>query len=101
MYVCPAGQELNYRTTGRTGFQQYASDPEQCKSCPFFNECKQSKNHRKVVTRHVWEDSKDGVRNNRLSKSGKQLYRKRTGITPHFPCLQLVIKIQKKPKVFG
>ncbi|WP_445669683.1 transposase [Paenibacillus sp. FSL R10-2736] len=68
MYVCPAGQELNYRTTGRTGFQQYASDPEQCKSCPFLNECKQSKNHRRVVTRHIWEDSKDGVRNNRLNQ---------------------------------
>ncbi|WP_108722003.1 MULTISPECIES: IS1182 family transposase [Paenibacillus] len=77
LYVCPAGQELKYRTTDRKGYQQYASDPEQCKSCPFLNQCTQSKNHRKMVTRHVWEDSKDWVRNNRLSKSGKQLYRKR------------------------
>ncbi len=76
-YVCPAGQELKYRTTDRKGYQQYASDPEQCKGCPFLNQCTQSKNHRKVVTRHVWEDSKDWVRNNRLSQSGKQLYRKR------------------------
>ena len=77
LYVCPAGQELKYRTTDRKGYQQYASDPEQCKNCPFLNKCTQSKNHRKVVTRHVWEDSKEWVRNNRLSKSGKQLYRKR------------------------
>ncbi|NUU58895.1 transposase, partial [Paenibacillus agri] len=35
------------------------------------------RNHRKVVTRHVWEDSKEWVRSNRLSRSGKQLYRKR------------------------
>ncbi len=31
---------------------------------------------RKVVTRHVWEDSKEWVRSNRLSLSGKHLYRK-------------------------
>jgi hypothetical protein len=28
-----------------------------------------------VITRHVWEDSKEWVRANRLSKSGKQLYK--------------------------
>lgn len=77
LYVCPASHELNYRTTDRKGYRQYASDPEQCKVCPLLSQCTQSKNHRKVVTRHVWEDSKEWVRNNRLSKSGKQLYRKR------------------------
>jgi hypothetical protein len=77
IYVCPASHELNYRTTDRKGYRHYASDPEHCKSCPLLDQCTQSKNHRKVVTRHVWEDSKDWVRNNRLSKSGKQLYRKR------------------------
>ncbi|KWX80298.1 transposase [Paenibacillus riograndensis] len=77
LFVCAAGQELKYRTTDRKGYQKYASDPEQCKNCPFLNECTQSKNHPKVVTRHVWEDSKDWVRNNWISKSGKQLYRKR------------------------
>ncbi|WP_415841193.1 transposase, partial [Paenibacillus typhae] len=39
MYICPAGQGLKYRTTDRKGYQQYASDPEQCKSCPFLNHC--------------------------------------------------------------
>jgi len=29
----------------------------------------------KVVTRHVWEDPKDKVRLNRLSPSGKELYK--------------------------
>jgi len=29
------------------------------------------------VTWHIWEDSKEKVRLNRLSKSGKRLYRKR------------------------
>ncbi|WP_339318060.1 IS1182 family transposase [Paenibacillus sp. FSL R10-2734] len=77
IYVCPASHELNYRTTDRKGYRHYASDPEHCKSCPLLDQCTQSRNHRKVVTRHVWEDSKDWVRNNRLSKSGKHLYRKR------------------------
>ncbi|WP_230877365.1 IS1182 family transposase [Paenibacillus polymyxa] len=77
VYICPAGQELAYRTTDRKGYRQYASDPAQCERCPLLSQCTQSKNHRKVVTRHVWEDSKEWVRSNRLSPSGKQLYRKR------------------------
>lgn len=40
-------------------------------------QCTRSRNHQKVVTRHVWEDSKDWVRGNRLSRAGKYLYRKR------------------------
>lgn len=40
-------------------------------------DCTHSRNHLKVLTRHVWEDCKDEVRNNRLSRDGKQLYRKR------------------------
>ncbi|WP_420540323.1 IS1182 family transposase [Paenibacillus polymyxa] len=77
VYICPAGQELAYRTTDRKGYRQYGSDPAQCERCPLLSQCTQSKNHRKVVTRHVWEDSKEWVRSNRLSPSGKQLYRKR------------------------
>jgi hypothetical protein len=77
LYVCPAKHELLYKTTNREGYRQYASDPQHCKNCPFLNECTRSRNHRKVVTRHVWEDSKEWVRGNRLSRSGKYLYRKR------------------------
>ncbi|MEK4988437.1 IS1182 family transposase [Listeria sp. FSL L8-0308] len=76
-YRCPAQQELPYRTTDRKGYRQYASDPAQCQHCPLLSQCTQSRNHRKVVTRHVWEDSKEWVRSNRLSPSGKKLYRKR------------------------
>ncbi len=76
-YICPAKHELIYRTTNREGYRQYASDPKHCKNCPMLSECTRSRNHRKVVTRHVWEDSKEWVRANRLSRSGKYLYRKR------------------------
>lgn len=76
-YTCPANQRLPYRTTDRNGYRHYASDPEHCKTCPMLDQCTRSKNHRKIVTRHIWEDSKEWVRLNRLSKSGKYLYRKR------------------------
>lgn len=76
-YTCPAKQELSYRTTDRKGYRQYASDPVQCHSCPLRSQCTQAKGHRKVVTRHVWEASKEWVRSNRLTPSGRELYRKR------------------------
>lgn len=76
-YRCPAGQELTYRTTDRKGYRQYASDRQKCKVWPMLKECTQSQNTGKVLTRHVWEDSKDWVRKNRLSTSRKYLYRKR------------------------
>ena len=77
VYICPQQQELPYRTTDREGYRHYASDPKQCASCPMLEKCTRSRNKRKIVTRHIWEDSKEQVRLNRLSKSGKKLYRKR------------------------
>lgn len=77
IYLCPNGQQLKYKTTNREGYRHYASDPGVCKTCPFLSKCTRSKNHKKIVTRHIWEDSKEWVRLNRLSKSGKSLYKKR------------------------
>lgn len=76
-YICPHRQELRYTTTTREGYRQYASDPAICRTCPFLAQCTRSRNHRKILTRHVWEDSRDWVRQNRLSRSGKQLYKLR------------------------
>ncbi|EFM11401.1 transposase IS4 family protein [Paenibacillus curdlanolyticus YK9] len=77
LYVCPQQQELSYRTTDRHGYRHYASDPKQCETCPMLEQCTRSATKRKVITRHIWEDSKEQVRLNRLSKSGKRLYKKR------------------------
>jgi transposase len=77
VYICPAKQELPYATTGREGYRYYKSDSNQCKTCPLLSQCTRSNNKQKVITRHVWEGSKEKVRNNRLSKSGKTLYRLR------------------------
>ncbi|OLS33696.1 transposase, partial [Bacillus sp. MRMR6] len=48
---------------------------KKCGNCPLLSQCTRSKNKVKVVTRHVWEEHKEKVRENRLSKSGKMLYK--------------------------
>ncbi len=77
-YVCPSNQILSYRTTDREGYSHYKSDPEVCKDCPLLVQCTRSKKKQKVITRHVWEKHKEQIRENRLSKSGKMLYKKRS-----------------------
>jgi hypothetical protein len=77
VYVCPQKHELTYSTTERGGYRMYKSDAAHCRSCPMLAQCTRSQTHQKVITRHVWEDSKEWVRLNRLSKSGKYLYRLR------------------------
>jgi len=76
-YTCPGKQIIKYRTTNRNGFREYISNPKICKDCARLSECTQSRNHQKVITRHVWEDSKEWVHKNGLTKSGKMLYKKR------------------------
>lgn len=76
-YICPFGQKLKYRTTNREGYREYVSDKKICAACPRLSECTKSKNTQKVITRHVWEKHKEQVRLNRLTKSGKELYKYR------------------------
>jgi len=75
LYVCPNNQELPYKTTTREGYKEYKSDSKKCENCPLLSQCTRSKNKVKVVTRHVWEEHKEKVRLNRLTKSGKILYK--------------------------
>jgi len=77
VYICPNGQLLNYRTTNREGYRQYHSDPERCASCPVRQKCTQSSNATKVVTRHVWEASRERMDQHRLSRVGKRIYKRR------------------------
>ncbi len=76
-YICPNQQTLTYSTTDRKGYRSYKSSPETCSSCPFLENCTKSKKYQKVITRHVWEDHKEKIRQNRLTVSGKNLYKKR------------------------
>ncbi|MGG3626454.1 IS1182 family transposase [Bacillus gobiensis] len=75
VYKCPNHQELTYRTTTREGYREYKSNAKICENCPLLSQCTRSKNNVKVITRHVWEVHKEKVRLNRLSKSGKMLYK--------------------------
>jgi transposase len=77
VYICPNGQLLPYRTTNREGYRQYHSDPQQCCNCPVRHKCTQSSNRIKVVTRHVWEASRERMDQHRLSRVGKRIYKRR------------------------
>jgi transposase len=77
VYICPNGQLLNYRTTNREGYRQYHSDPDKCRNCPVRQKCTQSANATKVVTRHVWEASRERIDQHRLDRVGKRIYKRR------------------------
>lgn len=77
-YVCPNSQILEYSTTDRDGYRHYKSNSKQCKVCPLLDQCTRSQNKQKVITRHIWEKHKEKIRENRLSNSGKMLYKKRS-----------------------
>ena len=77
-YICPQGEKLKYRATSRSGYREYASNPVICVNCPSLENCTQSKNHQKVVTRHVWGDSHDMINLNRYTERGKYIKRRRS-----------------------
>lgn len=73
-YRCPAGQIIVYHGTNRTGYREYASDPGQCRQCPQRARCTQSRNHQKLITRHLWQRFKEQIDAHRLTDLGKRLY---------------------------
>lgn len=77
VYICPEGQRLPWSTTNRTGYREYKSDPRQCRECPLRNQCTKSRNHQKVVIRHVWEADAEQMNQNRYTDWGKELYERR------------------------
>lgn len=70
-YTCPNGKLLTYGTTNRQGFRLHNSRRQDCRECPLREQCTRSKGMRKQLTRHVWDDSKERVREYRLSDYGK------------------------------
>ena len=47
---------LTYSTTNRNGYKEYKSCGEKCAGCQYLSQCTESKDHVKLVTRHVWEE---------------------------------------------
>lgn len=76
-YLCPGGQKLQYRNTTRDGYKEYVSSPDICKSCEYLNRCTTSRENKKVVTRHVWEEHKEIINSHRLEDKGKKIYKRR------------------------
>lgn len=76
-YLCPGGRELSYSTTNREGYREYKSDRKICARCPYLEQCTKSRDHVKVVNRHVWQDYLDICEDIRHTSWGKELYQKR------------------------
>jgi len=69
--------DVKYSTTNRQGFRQYVSCSNICEKCELLAKCTSNQKHVKTITRHVWEDSKEKMIQNRLSPRGKRLYKHR------------------------
>lgn len=73
-YICPRNQTLKYSTTNRDGYREYKSCGHICEKCEFLSKCTESKNHVKVVTRHIWEDYIETCEDIRHTNGMKDLY---------------------------
>ena len=76
-YLCPANEILRYTTTNREGYREYKSNGEKCKNCPYLKQCTESKNHVKVVTRHVWEAYLEKCEDIRHTRGNQEIYKQR------------------------
>ena len=76
-YICPeTGAILSY--TGRIdreGYKYYI-DKENCKECPDIEKCCNKQGYR-IIRRHICEDLNEEMREARLSKRGKEMYKRR------------------------
>ena len=73
-YICPNNEVLSYSTTDKNGYKQYKSNPDKCKNCSLREQCTKSKNHQKVITRHIWEAYKEQANENRYTQLWKDNY---------------------------
>lgn len=73
-YICPNNQALTYRTTDRDGYRQYKSCGTVCAECPYLSQCTESRDHVKVVTRHIWEPYMEMCEDIRHTLGMKELY---------------------------
>jgi len=76
-YICPNNQILKYSTTNREGYREYKSNPFLCEACPMIKKCTNSKNHTKLITRHIWEEYIEKVEDIRHTTGYKKVYQKR------------------------
>jgi transposase len=75
--LCPENHVLPYSTTNRDGYREFKSDPTVCINCPSKERCTMSKNHQKVVTKHIWSDYIETAEDFRHSSKGHETYKMR------------------------
>lgn len=73
-YICPNNKLLKYSTTNRDGYREYKSCGSECIDCPYLSQCTASKNHVKLITRHIWEDYMEMAEDVRCTLGMKDLY---------------------------
>jgi hypothetical protein len=76
-YICPNNQILSYSTTNREGYREYKSCGAVCSGCPYLKQCTLSREHVKIVTRHVWESYMEQCDDIRQTLGNKELYDQR------------------------
>lgn len=76
-YICPANKILEYKTTNRNGYREYHSDPNTCVNCEFLSQCTESKNYKKVVSRHIWKHYLEEADHLRHTTYNKKVYKRR------------------------
>ena len=73
-YICPADQSLTYQTTNQDGYKEYKSYKSICKNCPYLSKCTESKEHEKMITRHIWEEDLEINEDIRHTLGNKEIY---------------------------
>lgn len=76
-YICPGAHILTYSTTNRSGYKEYKSCGEHCAECQCLSKCTESKDHVKLITRHVWEEYMEVVEDIRHTIGNRQIYQLR------------------------
>lgn len=76
-YVCPNNQILKYTTTNREGYREYKSCGNTCGNCPYLSQCTESREHVKVISRHIWEPYMEMCEDIRHTLGMNELYKKR------------------------
>lgn len=76
-YVCPNGQVLNYSTTNRDGYREYKSCGVTCAGCQYLSMCTNSREHVKLITRHIWEPYMETCEDIRQTIGMREIYSRR------------------------
>ena len=75
--LCPENQILQYSTTNREGYREFKSKGCICENCPSLGICTESRNHVKIVTKHIWSEYLEKAEDIRHTPKYKKLYEKR------------------------